>query len=94
MVAAYHCWFTVILYIYIPSKRNGTCLDIIDIKNKDIHGLRIREIRLPTDIIILSIKRGGQLLMTHGYTRLRLGDVITLVGSPQSLEAIKFKFDT
>ena len=66
----------------------------IDIKNKDIHGLRIREIRLPTDIIILSIKRGGQLLMTHGYTRLRLGDVITLVGSPQSLEAIKFKFDT
>lgn len=66
----------------------------IDIKNKDIHGLRIRELRLPTDIIILSIKRGGQLLMTHGYTRLRIGDIITLVGSPQSLEDIKFKFDT
>ncbi len=66
----------------------------IDIKNQDIHGLRIRELRLPTDIIILSIKRSGQLLMTHGYTRLRLGDVITLVGSPQSLEDIKFKFDT
>jgi len=66
----------------------------IEIKNKDIHGLRIRELRLPTDIIILSIKRKGQLLMTHGYTRLRIGDEITLVGSPQSLEEIKFKFDT
>ena len=66
----------------------------IEIKNRDIHGLRIRELRLPTDIIILSIKRKGQLLMTHGYTRLRLGDEITLVGSPKSLEEIKFKFDT
>lgn len=66
----------------------------IEIKNKDIHGLHIRELRLPTDIIILSIKRKGQLLMTHGYTRLRLGDEITLVGSHKSLEDIKFKFDT
>jgi Trk K+ transport system NAD-binding subunit len=66
----------------------------IEINNKDIHGLRIRELRLPTDIIILSIKRKGQLLMTHGYTRLRLGDIMTLVGSERSLEDIKFKFDT
>jgi Trk K+ transport system NAD-binding subunit/Kef-type K+ transport system membrane component KefB len=66
----------------------------IEIKNRDIHGLRIRELRLPTDIIILSIKRKGQLLITHGYTRLRIGDEITLVGSPKSLESIKFKFDT
>jgi len=66
----------------------------IEIKNKDIHGLRIRELRLPTDIIILSIKRKGQLLMTHGYTRLRIGDILTLVGSPKTLEDTKFKFDT
>ena len=66
----------------------------VEINNKDIHGLRIRELRLPTDIIILSIRRKGQLLMTHGYTRLRLGDVMTLVGSENSLEDVKFKFDT
>lgn len=65
----------------------------VEIKNMDIQGLRIRELRLPTDIIILSIKRKGQLLVTHGYTRLRLGDVLTLVGSEKSLEDIKFKFD-
>jgi len=65
----------------------------VEIKNIDIQGLRIRELRLPTDIIILSIKRKGQLLITHGYTRLRIGDVLTLVGSEQSLEDIKFKFD-
>jgi len=66
----------------------------VEIKNTDYHGLRIRELRLPTDIIILSIKRNGQLLMTHGYTRLRLGDVLTLVGKEESLESIKFRFDS
>jgi len=65
----------------------------VEITNNDIHGLRIRELRLPTDIIILSIKRSGQLLMTHGYTRLRLGDVITLVGKEESLEGVKFRFN-
>ncbi len=66
----------------------------IEIKNRDYHGLRIRELRLPTDLIILSIERKGQMLMTHGYTRLRIGDVMTLVGSAKSLEDIKFKLDT
>ncbi|MEN8125551.1 MAG: cation:proton antiporter [Bacteroidota bacterium] len=66
----------------------------IEINNKDYHGLRIRELRLPTDLIILSIERKGQMLMTHGYTRLRIGDVMTLVGSRKSLEDIKFKLDT
>lgn len=66
----------------------------IEIKNNDYHGLKIRELRLPTDLIILSIKRKGQMLITHGYTRLRTGDIITLVGSAKSLEDIKFKLDT
>jgi len=66
----------------------------IEITNKDIHGMRLRELRLPSDIIILSVKRKGQIIISHGYTRLRLGDVITLVGSEKSLENILFKFET
>jgi Trk K+ transport system NAD-binding subunit/Kef-type K+ transport system membrane component KefB len=65
----------------------------VEIKNQDFSGLRIRELRLPTDIIILSIKRNDQLIVTHGYTRLRLGDILTLVGNEKSLEDIKFKLD-
>ncbi|MGV6846687.1 MAG: TrkA C-terminal domain-containing protein, partial [Lutibacter sp.] len=66
----------------------------IEIRNKDIHGIRLRDLRLPPDILVLSVKRKGQLLVSHGYTRLRLGDVITLVGSENSLQKLKFKFDT
>ncbi len=65
----------------------------IEIRNKDIHGIRLRDLRLPSDVLVLSVKRKGQLLVSHGYTRLRLGDIITLVGADESLQKLKFKFD-
>ena len=66
----------------------------VEIRNEDIHGMRLRDLRLPSDVLVLSVKRKGQLLVSHGYTRMRLGDIITLVGSDNSLEDLKFKFDT
>jgi Trk K+ transport system NAD-binding subunit len=66
----------------------------VEIRNEDIHGIRLRDLRLPSDVLVLSVKRRGQLLVSHGYTRLRLGDIMTLVGSEKSLEELKFKFDT
>jgi len=65
----------------------------IEVKNRDIAGLRLRDLRLPSDLIMLSLKRKGHLLITHGYTTLRIGDVVTLVGSHTSLEDIKNKFE-
>ncbi len=66
----------------------------IEIRNSDIHGLNLRDLRLPSDVIVLSVKRKGQMIISHGYTRLRLGDEMTLVGSENSLEEIKIKFDS
>lgn len=66
----------------------------VEVRNKDFHGLKLRDVRLPADVLILSIKRKGQLIVSHGYTRIRLGDIITLVGSAKSLHELKFKFDT
>lgn len=66
----------------------------IEIRNEDIHGMRLRDLRLPSDVLVLSVRRNGQLLVSHGYTRLRLGDIMTLVGAEKSLEDICFRFDT
>lgn len=66
----------------------------VEIRNQDIHGMRLRDLRLPSDVLVLSVRRKGQLLVSHGYTRLRLGDIITFVGLENSLEDLKFKFDT
>jgi len=54
--------------------------------------MTLRDLRLPTDAIILSVKRKGQMIISHGYTRLRLKDIVTMVGSPKSLEEVRRKF--
>jgi Trk K+ transport system NAD-binding subunit len=61
--------------------------------NPDLRGLPLRDLRLPADIIVLSVNRGGQSIITHGYTRLRMGDILTMVGSNESLQKVTLKFD-
>jgi Trk K+ transport system NAD-binding subunit/Kef-type K+ transport system membrane component KefB len=64
----------------------------IELRNPDLHGMALRDLRLPAETIVLSIKRGGHMLISHGYTRLRIGDVITMVGSKHSLDEVSLKF--
>ncbi len=65
----------------------------IEILDPNLHGVHLRDLRLPQDVIILSVKRSGQTIITHGYTRLRVHDVVTVVGSVSSLEDVQYKFD-
>jgi len=66
----------------------------VEIRNQDIHGMTLRDLRFPTDVIVLSVVRKGQVIISHGYTRLRLGDIVTLVGTIQSLENVRFKLES
>ena len=61
----------------------------IEVRNSNFHGLTLRDLRLPSDVIILSVTRGDHPIISHGYTRLRLGDIVTLVGSNESLEKVR-----
>lgn len=61
----------------------------IELRNSDFHGLTLRDLRLPSDVIILSVTRGDHPIISHGYTRLRLGDIVTMVGSIESLDAVR-----
>ena len=61
----------------------------IELRNSDFHGLTLRDLRLPSDVIILSVTRGNHPIISHGYTRLRLGDIVTLVGSNDSLDKVR-----
>lgn len=65
----------------------------LEVMNPNLHGVPLRDLRLPADVIILSIKRGGQMIISHGYTRLRLKDLVTFVGSKQSLNDLTRRFD-
>jgi Trk K+ transport system NAD-binding subunit/Kef-type K+ transport system membrane component KefB len=69
--------------------------EIVDVElcNPELNGVTIRDLRLPLDVLILSIQRDQQSLITHGYTRLKLGDKVTMVGKIDKLEEVMFRFD-
>jgi Trk K+ transport system NAD-binding subunit len=69
--------------------------DIVDIEVRDyrLHGRAIRDLQLPLDTLILSVHRDGHTLISHGDTRLRVGDQITVVGSLASLDELMLKFE-
>jgi Trk K+ transport system NAD-binding subunit/Kef-type K+ transport system membrane component KefB len=73
--------------------KNKDSVDV-EIRNKDIHGMTLRDLRFPTDVIVLSVIRKGQVLISHGYTRLRIGDFVTLVGTKESVENLRFKLES
>lgn len=66
----------------------------VEIRNEDIHGMTLRDLRFPTDVIVLSVIRNGQVIISHGFTRLRLGDIVTLVGTTESVENVRFKLES
>jgi len=79
--------------ILLGLDKNQDSIDV-EIRNKDIHGMTLRDLRFPTDIIVLSVVRKGQVIISHGYTRLRLGDIVTLVGTKESAENVRFKLES
>ena len=78
--------------ILLGLDKNQDSIDV-EIRNKDIHGMTLRDLRFPTDVIVLSVVRKGQVIISHGYTRLRLGDIVTLVGTRESVENVRFRLE-
>jgi len=70
--------------------------DMLEIELRDpaLHGLFIRDLKLPLDLLVLAVTRDGKVVITHGYNRLRLGDHLTIVGPPKSLSEALLYFDS
>jgi Trk K+ transport system NAD-binding subunit len=65
----------------------------IEMRNRDLDGITLRELRLPLDVLILSVRRGQQTLVSHGHTQLKLGDKVTLFGAPDKLDEAMLRFE-
>ncbi len=65
--------------------------DILELKvtNPSMHGVSLRDIHFEGDSLVLAIRRKGHVLFSHGYTRLRLGDEVTVAGSVDSLDYVR-----
>jgi len=65
----------------------------LDMQNPDLDGRAIRDLTLPVDVLVLAVSRNGQTIRSHGYTRLQMGDRVTIVGSEESLEEMSLHFE-
>ncbi|MEM0997214.1 MAG: cation:proton antiporter [Bacteroidota bacterium] len=63
----------------------------LEVQDPQLHGILLRDLKLPKDIIVLSMQRDDQFIIPHGYTRLRQGDYVTVVGSVESCEQVALK---
>jgi len=66
---------------------------MLEVRNPNLHKMALRNLHLPHDIIVLSVTRKGQMIISHGYTRLRKNDIVTLVGSSESMENVRLRFE-
>ncbi|MFN2198541.1 MAG: monovalent cation:proton antiporter family protein [Anaerolineales bacterium] len=53
----------------------------VTVMNPDFEGKVLRDLQLPGDVLVLTVRRNGELLVPHGNTALSFGDQITLAGS-------------
>ena len=63
----------------------------VTVSNKDIDGMLLRDLRLPSDVLFMDLTRGDSVILPNGYTRLQLNDDVTIVGRGDSLTEAKLK---
>ena len=70
-------------------------MDIMDmeVRNPALRMVPLRELRLPRDILILSLTRDGGVMKVNGHTQFQVGDLITVSGSLQTLQDVALRVE-
>jgi Trk K+ transport system NAD-binding subunit len=63
----------------------------VTISEPDVDGLLLRDLIMPNDVLVMAISRDGHSIVPHGYSKLHLGDEVTLIGLPNSLDEVVLK---
>ena len=58
----------------------------LQIENKRCFQKKLRELSLPGDVRILTVKRNEAMIIPSGTTKLERGDVVTLIGSLECMD--------
>ena len=58
----------------------------VSVYNRRFLDQPLRQVEFPGDLLVLAVRRDGELMVPHGDTRLSAGDQITLVGSCNCVE--------
>ncbi len=63
----------------------------LTVTNPDVDGVPLRDLRFPLDVLLLEVRRGESTVVAHGSTTLRVGDEVTFVAEPDSIEEMQLR---
>jgi CPA2 family monovalent cation:H+ antiporter-2 len=66
----------------------------VTVRNPALTGKALRQLELPGDLLILAVRREGELVVPHGDTRLAEFDRLTLIGGCDCIEISRELFGT
>ncbi len=58
----------------------------------ELIGKSLKELRLPTDVLMALIQRGEQIFTPRGDTVLKENDIVTIIGEPKGIETLFVKY--
>lgn len=61
----------------------------IEVLAFELQGVPLRNLELPVDALVLSVVRDHRQVVSHGYTRLEIGDHLTVMGGAETLEDVR-----
>ena len=76
----------------LVGHQDGEIIDVT-VRNLSFDGVPLRLVALPSRVLIVSLARGRDHIVPRGQTVLRLGDVVTLLGSPSDVEPLRATFE-
>jgi Kef-type K+ transport system membrane component KefB/Trk K+ transport system NAD-binding subunit len=63
------------------------------VRNLRMAGRPLRQVRLPGNALVMGIRRKGEVIVPHGDTAFRLGDVVMLIGNPSDIREAQALFE-
>ena len=73
-------------YALLTSTTDQRDIAEVRVRNSFLVGRRLRDLQLPGDYLVLSIRRGSELLIPHGNTMLEFNDRLSLLGDLARLD--------
>jgi Trk K+ transport system NAD-binding subunit len=77
------------VYTLLTSKTDERDIREVTVNNTSVSGKRLRDMGLPGDLLVLTIRRGEDFIIPHGNVEIELFDRLTLLGCLPDLEEVE-----
>lgn len=77
------------LFELMTSTTDERDLREFQLTNPGLIGKRLSDLQLPSDMLILTVRRGDEVIVPHGNTRLTIGDRLTILGDLERMQSVQ-----